>query len=55
MNYKVSKETLEATLNYLAVKPYKEVMTLIDVLRRSEEIEEQEMRMQEEKKEKKEK
>jgi hypothetical protein len=38
--YKISKETIEATLNYLASKPYIEVYSLIQKLQAVESIEE---------------
>jgi len=42
MDYKITEKTLQATLNYLATKPYQEVANLIFDIQRVERIEEKE-------------
>ena len=37
--YKVDAQVLQATLNYLAERPYKEVMNLINALQNSSKVE----------------
>lgn len=41
MNYKLSRELLQALLNYLATQPYSDVFQLINELQRLEKVEEQ--------------
>jgi hypothetical protein len=42
MNYKISEKTLVAVVNYLYTQPYKEVVGIIDEIRRVEEIKSEE-------------
>ncbi|MFT4261077.1 MAG: hypothetical protein ACMXX9_01440 [Candidatus Woesearchaeota archaeon] len=40
MNYKLSRELLQALLNYLATQPYSDVFQLINELQRLEKVDE---------------
>jgi len=42
MNYKITQEQLQALANYLASKPYAEVVGLIELISKLEKIEENE-------------